>query len=1352
MESRQQASSRIRFILLALAGVCLVVLLLGRAVLFSLIRSNLTGYLAREHHLVVSEMEVGGSLVGGLRLAKIRAARIDPSTALAEVAVESLRADYSLIDLFRGMDAFVAGTRITIEGGSLDFDLAGPAEESAPLDLPRVLPQIAWRGISLRLRHGDNQLHLAQGDVSLNPLVAGQGQLLRLESDSVSFGQAGGNNGQALVVLSGWYRPDSLVLQKFVLNGEDVPGSGKFVFARNGAPDSFALDMRVFGGELAASGTLGVESEISLRLAALDPAQIVPLLPPSDYLPTGTISGHAEARFGAEGISAAMDGVWQGTVQGEDIDLSCRATLVRETITLSRVDAAFAGNRLSVTDAVFPLAGLADPMALVAGLSMDHFSARFANLPALLKAAGSPPEAIPLPATHLLVLEGTVGGHRLVLSRGSFTSGKNSMTLERASLELPDAGQSFAGRRVNGAFHFTLTDLAELASLAGLPEMAGSMRGSMVVSGTVQAPEGTLSIRGEQLRVRKCPVGDLRLEAKADGRAIQVNAGQVRQAGDSLRFSGVYSLERQAIETLEGELSIRELGRYGAACTFLGNDLAGRLTGSVRRAADGTHRIALRLLDGQLAALAVDKAELALVTEDWKKFTCDKVEVATPHGGLSLAGLIAVDPARRSVSARLAQASVFRGGARFSAEQPFSVTVEYGDPQSVAVDSLLLRGPMGSLAASGRLSRQEKGDFQLRASGFKSGAWLGDLLPPGYGFSGLEMTLAIRGPVERATGTLVGRAAAFSCPQFAEPFTCDVDLAYSPEGLRVRTFALNSSPGRRLSLTGSIPYAPFAEKRFLSGPLSVQGAIRLPDLPKQAADRSRKENVTGGLGAELDISGTWLNPVGRASIRSSNLVVPQLGDVLPLDPLTLDCALALRGDRLVLERGRFSSASWEGEFSGDWSALPQLPALLTAFPEQLPGTLAIRGSMRMADLGWLAEKSPDLRRVGGRINTSFALRGEAAKPRLSGQIALENGALRFTDPTLPALDGVQARAALAGDTIKIHSLQGLLGGGPFTAAGSVALAGAQSRFDLAVKGRNLLFFRDAELKVRGDADLRLTGPLDALTLSGDLLLTEGSYTKKFDFLGLLRGDARPGGDAGLRIFSLSGPPFADMVLRIKVGTGQPFVVRNSMIMGAVRPDFRLTGTGALPVLIGQLYVDPTRISLPAGRLNIDSGVITFPENDPNRPTFDVTAKSRLAGYDVTMLIQGTAEEPRITLSSLPPLPDSDLLLLVLTGRLPATAQTTGRRPAAGMNMAVYLGKGLLADWFGFTALESDESVLQRFDLEIGRQISSSGEDTLDAQFRLMEGMLLPGDRLFITGERDVYDNYNVGVKIVFRFK
>jgi translocation and assembly module TamB len=1327
---------------------------LGRAILLPYLHAGLTDYLAREHQFSLSEVEVDGSLIGGLRLSRIRGTRTDPSAALAELVIDSLRVNYSLLDLFQGLDVFLASTRITIDRGEIVLDLAGSAEDSTAPALPRRLPRIAGRDLSLTLKHGDNALHLAGCEVSTEA-VTGQGQPLRLACLSVSPVSVGEKAAPISIALSAWYRPEALVLRKLTFNGEDIPSTGQFLFAKEGEDASFALGLQSFGGELAASGNLGAgRSEFSLRLTELELARIAPLLPPSGYALAGKVSGKAEARINAAGPSGTLDATWQGTINGKPIDLSLQAALEGEVLALNHLVAELAGNRLTLTDAALPLAALADRQRLAADVSVAHFAVSLENIPALWEMAGRSPDAIPLPAAHLLELEGTIREKHLVLTRGRFTSKKNSFTLSSASMQLPDDGQSFVTQPLAGTFRFTFMDLSELAALAALPELAGSLQGSGSISGTLRAPAGRLSVQGKKLHYQGCLLGDLQLEAEADGRKVEIISAQMQQAEDRLHFSGRYALDRQGIENLKGELSIRELGRYGAACNPLGNELSGSLHASLSQLPGTGPQVSLRLRNGRLGKLDYTRADLKLVTDDWRRFEFQEAGLETPQGTLSLAGLVIADFSRQSVTAQMRQLGFSREGTSFVAEKPFTLTITYGASPSLVIDHLALRSPVGFLVASGRLSRREKGSFQLQASGLNSGRWLGDLLAPGYDFKGLEMNLTIDGPLARARGSLVGKVAAFSSPQFGEPFAGVFDLAYSPEGLRLNKFSLSNDLGRQLSLIGSIPYNPLAEKKFLAGPLSLKGLINLPDFEVGAAGLDRQTGVvTGELVAELDLSGTWLKPVGRATIRAKNLTVPQLQGVLPPGPLTLDGALSLQGERLFFQRGRFSSVSWAGEFSGQWFDLPSLPVLLTHLPRQLPGSLAINGAVRTTDLGWLAAKSTALRRVSGRLETTFSLRGKAAQPKLSGEFALENGSLRFTNSSLPALAGLHGKAELVGDTITIHALQGLLGGGPFTVAGTVDLDGENTRFDWTGKGRNLLLFRDADLRIRGDADLRLTGPLSKLTLAGDLVVTDGRYTKKFDFLGLLKGTGRPRGDIGLlQALALPDPPFRDMVLQIKISGGQPFLIRNNLASGSLRPDLRLGGTGELPVLIGRIFVDPSRISLPAGRLAIESGVVTFPENNPDRPTFDLTAKSRMAGYDIDMQIRGTSEEPVITLSSQPSLPDSDLLLLVLTGQPPVTGTGQGRQSVAGMNMAVYLGRGLLADWFGLSGQESDESILERFELDIGRQISSSGQNTVEAQFRLVEGLLLSGDRLFITSERDRYDNYNMGVKIVFRFK
>ena len=64
----------------------------------------------------------------------------------------------------------------------------------------------------------------------------------------------------------------------------------------------------------------------------------------------------------------------------------------------------------------------------------------------------------------------------------------------------------------------------------------------------------------------------------------------------------------------------------------------------------------------------------------------------------------------------------------------------------------------------------------------------------------------------------------------------------------------------------------------------------------------------------------------------------------------------------------------------------------------------------------------------------------------------------------------------------------------------------------------------------------------------------------------------------------------------------------------------------------------------------------------------------------------------------------------------------------------------------------EQAIVDRFDIGIGRAVTRSGEETIDAQFRIADDVLRDGDKLYLTGEKDIFDFYNAGLKIVFRFK
>jgi len=290
------------------------------------------------------------------------------------------------------------------------------------------------------------------------------------------------------------------------------------------------------------------------------------------------------------------------------------------------------------------------------------------------------------------------------------------------------------------------------------------------------------------------------------------------------------------------------------------------------------------------------------------------------------------------------------------------------------------------------------------------------------------------------------------------------------------------------------------------------------------------------------------------------------------------------------------------------------------------------------------------------------------------------------------------------------------------------------------------------LRLRADTDLSLKGPLSRLELSGEIAVTDGRFSKNFGIIEgfTARGKADTG--SGFQLFSIKEPPLRDMVFDVRIIAREPFRIQNNLARGAVRPDLLLSGTGELPILAGKVYVEPTRLYLPAGRMQLESGLIRFEPNDPDRPKLDLVGTASMLGYDITALINGPYNEPVVTLSSVPPLPDEDLLMLLLAGQPPKKSGLRNAGRKQQMNVAAFLGRDMITRIFGGESEEASEFILDRFDVEIGRRITLRGEETINAQFRVADDVLRDGDNLYLTGERDIFDYYNLGVRIVFRFR
>ncbi|GAM97142.1 hypothetical protein U91I_00767 [alpha proteobacterium U9-1i] len=96
-------------------------------------------------------------------------------------------------------------------------------------------------------------------------------------------------------------------------------------------------------------------------------------------------------------------------------------------------------------------------------------------------------------------------------------------------------------------------------------------------------------------------------------------------------------------------------------------------------------------------------------------------------------------------------------------------------------------------------------------------------------------------------------------------------------------------------------------------------------------------------------------------------------------------------------------------------------------------------------------------------------------------------------------------------------------------------------------------------------------------------------------------------------------------------------------------DLRLAGTSAKPLLYGEANAIRGQLALSGQPFDIESGRIAF-NGDPLDARIDLSAQRDTADLTARIVLSGTAQDPDVTLSSDPALPEDEILPQVLFGR------------------------------------------------------------------------------------------------------
>jgi hypothetical protein len=621
-------------------------------------------------------------------------------------------------------------------------------------------------------------------------------------------------------------------------------------------------------------------------------------------------------------------------------------------------------------------------------------------------------------------------------------------------------------------------------------------------------------------------------------------------------------------------------------------------------------------------------------------------------------------------------------------------------------------------------------------------------------FQGLNAQIKVSGSFNAPILTVLGSLDHIGSRDIPMVFSGKFNVEYSNQYFKIHEFLWSGQKGQKIYLEGTFPLDPFGSNIFVPGQLELTGRTHIADTSVLDFIFPWAEDTGGSIHCDIKLAGSWARPTGTLQIEMKDMERPGSIKPLPPGPYTASVNVQIGDNLLSLKRFEAHSAGCKLSAQGQWIDSPSPVEVLSFQKSKLPGQVNLEGSLSISDLNWLAQEVTGIRRLSGGLEVHGILRGPITAPTANATIKVSDAEL-FPDFDMPALGNLNMETSVTPEVITVHKFSGEMGGAPFDLAGTFkAMTGPDSEVDFKLQGENILLYRDENLRLRADTQLVLKGPISRMELSGEVAVTDGGFFKNFGILeGFegLEGITKSDTGRGFQLFSIRKSPFNGLRFNIRISAKKPFLVRNNLARGSVRPDLMLTGTGEVPLLVGKIYVEPTRLYLPAGRMNLQAGLVRFEQTEPDRPKLDLLGTATMRSYDITAVIDGPYDEPVITLSSIPPLPDDELLMLLLTGKPPTSSGSRSSEMAQGLNVAMFVGRDLTSRLSGESD-ETMESIIDRFEVEVGRSITQRGEETIHSQFRLSDDILVDGDSLYLTGERDYFDYYNGGIKLVFRFR
>ncbi|MGE5212436.1 MAG: translocation/assembly module TamB domain-containing protein [Nitrospirota bacterium] len=525
-----------------------------------------------------------------------------------------------------------------------------------------------------------------------------------------------------------------------------------------------------------------------------------------------------------------------------------------------------------------------------------------------------------------------------------------------------------------------------------------------------------------------------------------------------------------------------------------------------------------------------------------------------------------------------------------------------------------------------------------------------------------------------------------------------------------------------------------------SGKVSAIVQFENLDLKRLANDLGIASTISGVVNARLNGDGT----IGDLKTRL-DVQVRDLRNELwqKMEPATFELSAQTEQNRLTatgkLQQARIQPLEINASMPFD------VPKIVQArgFPDDTPITAKAR--LPRSSVNFVRQFVPELQQLDGDLGLDVDVSGTFGHPVFSGAGDMTVNAARFTNATLPALRGFNARVTFRDNALTLDRFGGDLAGGPFTMSGRVTFVKlTEPTLDLQLRAQSVLVARNDTLTARADADVRITGPFAAATVSGNVALTNSRFLKNIDLIPIgLPGRPAPQAPAERpEFFSLPSPPFRDWKFDVAIKTKDPVLIRGNLATGEATTDLKLIGTGVHPGLQGVVQMEGVEATLPFSRLDVSRGSLTFDPNDSTNPTIDLQGTSVIRDYTVRVYVYGTLLSPQAVFTSEPPLPQEEIISLIATG---ATRQELSTGNVLAGRAAMLLIQQLYRKIVKKGEPTDSNTVFNRLDLDLGTVDPRTGQQQATVRFKLT-------DQLVLTGDVGVHGDFRGKLKYLIRFR